>query len=99
LRSCRQLAVGPTPNCQTYLQRLLLGLNNAQSVHLLPAFLVELLDRLGGFLDRLLVLGRADDVFQILEQTILVLVARLGLHLRNALHLALCVRFRTDLTN
>jgi hypothetical protein len=33
--------------------------------------------------------GRPDNVLQVLEETVFVLVRRLGLHLRNALNLAL----------
>jgi len=71
------------------LEPILLFLHMLYAAAFLHAYLVQLLCLLSGLFDRTLVLRRADDVLEILEQTIVVLGRSLGLHLRNRLDLTL----------
>ncbi len=71
------------------LEAVLLLLHVLHTAALLHAHFVERLDLGRSLFDRLLVLGRPDDVLEVLEQAIFVLVAGFGLHLGDRLDLSL----------
>ena len=71
------------------LETVLLLLHVLHTAALLHANLIESLNFSSGFLDRLLVLGSANDVLQIFEKTIFMFVGGLGLHLGDGLDLTL----------
>ena len=71
------------------LERLAILVDNPEAVELLLTIFGEALHLGHGLLDGRLVLGRPDDVLQVLKKAVVILIGALGLHLGDGLDFTL----------